>query len=97
MDGFNGKKVQKEVDEFQGEGAYVTFKTSEGQVIQMQSGLSLVSAEQASINLDAEMNAFNWDFEKAREHAGDVWNKLLGRIKVESDNEINKEKFYTNL
>lgn len=100
MDGFKGREVQTNIREITGEGdigAYVTFRTSGGQVIQVQSGISLVGVEQARLNLEAEMGPLGWDFEAARNHASDVWNELLSRVRIETPHERDKVRFYTNL
>jgi putative alpha-1,2-mannosidase len=100
MDGFKGKEVQTDIREITGEGdmgAYVTFRTSEGQVIQVQSGISLVSVEKARLNLEEEMGPFGWDFEAARSHAYGVWNELLSRVRVETPHERDMVRFYSNL
>jgi predicted alpha-1,2-mannosidase len=78
-------------------GAFVTFNTSKGEKILIQSGISLVSIEQAKLNLETEMNPFNWDFEAAKTHNQDTWNELLGTIQVEGDNQTDIKKFYTNM
>ena len=47
--------------------------------------LSFSSVEGARRNMDAELP--DWDFEKARQDAHDVWNAELSRIEVETENE----------
>ncbi|MCG8309191.1 MAG: GH92 family glycosyl hydrolase [Cytophagales bacterium] len=76
-------------------GLYATFRTNEGEVIEMQVGLSFTSIENARLNLDAETNEN--DFDKVRKQAHLTWKKMLGRIKVEGKNEKDKLKFYTGL
>lgn len=78
-------------------GAFFTFNTSEGEQIMMQVGISLVSIEQARLNLETEMDPFNWDFDKVVEDSESEWNKLLSVVEVETENETLKKKFYTNL
>lgn len=100
MDGFKGQEVQTDIREITAEGdvgAYVTFQTAENQVIQVQSGISLVGVEQARLNLEAEIGPYGWDFEAAREHASQVWNELLSRVRIETPHELDKVRFYTNL
>jgi predicted alpha-1,2-mannosidase len=98
--GWVGSKTSKNVTEVAGRGkvgAYADFKTKKGEVIQMQTAISLVSINGARLNLETEMNPFKWNFEAARANARNTWNNLLGKIKVEGSTEVNKKKFYTNL
>ena len=78
-------------------GAFVTFDTEEGEQILMQSAISLVSIDQARLNLETEMNPFNWDFEAVVKNNQDTWNELLGTIQVEGGSEVDLKKFYTNM
>ena len=63
----------------------------------LQTAISLVSIDQAKLNLETEMKPFGWDFDAVKNNARDVWNKLLSKIEVEGGTEVNKKKFYTNL
>lgn len=78
-------------------GAYAHFEAKAGDVILCQTGISLVSTEQARLNLETEMDPFNWDFDAVKNNAGKTWNDLLSKITVEGGTEENKKKFYTNL
>ena len=48
-------------------GAYADFNTKKGDVILMQTAISLVSIEQARLNMNTEMNPFNWNFDAVRQ------------------------------
>lgn len=78
-------------------GTFVSFSTSKGERIQMQVGISLVSIDQARLNLETEMNPFDWSFDAAVKHNQETWNNLLGTIEVEGDDETDIKKFYTNM
>ncbi len=78
-------------------GFFVEFETEEGEQIKMQTGISLVSIEQARLNLETELNEYNWDFDKVAADAKQTWNKLLSTVDVEGSSEAYKTKFYTNL
>jgi len=78
-------------------GAFLNFKTKEGEQILVQSGISLVSIEQARLNMETELNSFNWDFEAAKNQSRNTWNKLLSSIEVEGGSENDIKKFYTNM
>lgn len=78
-------------------GAFANFTTNEGEAVQVKIGFSLVSIEQARLNLDTETAVFGWDFETAKNQARDTWNKLLGKIEIQGTNETDKVKFYSCL
>ncbi len=78
-------------------GAFLKFNLSSDQVVLLKTGISYVSVEQARLNLDTEMNSFGWDFDAVHKHARDVWNRLLGKVRVEGGSETDKMKFYTNM
>lgn len=100
MNGWKGNKQLMDIDRLSGKneiGIWVTYDTHIEDLIMVKSGISLVSIEGARLNLNTEMNSYGWDFEKAVSDARQVWNKLLGKIKVEGGTEEEKNKFYTNL
>lgn len=78
-------------------GAFVKFDVTNNQTVLMQTAISYVSIDQARLNLTTEMDDFDWSFDAAHQNARDVWNNLLGKIKVEGGLEIDKVKFYTGL
>ncbi len=78
-------------------GAFLNFDTKENEVIRLKTAISFVSIEQARKNLEMESEPFGWDFDKVKRNAEDEWDKILGTIQVEDNNENNKRKFYTNL
>lgn len=102
MDAFGGwtEKAQlKDVKEVTGSGrmgAFADFNVKKGEVLLMQTAISLVSIEQARLNLTTEMDPFKWSFDAVRENARNVWNELLSKIKVEGGSEEDKKKFYSN-
>ncbi len=77
-------------------GCFVEYDTDDGEVIKVKTGISLVSTEQARLNLTAETGHFGWDFDAVRAHARKTWNDLLGTIRVEGGTEKDRIKFYTN-
>jgi len=78
-------------------GAFVDFKTEEGEIIKVQTGISLVSVEQARLNLETEMDPFNWDFDAVCDASRKEWNDLLSSIEIEGGSETDIKKFYTNM
>ncbi len=78
-------------------GTYLEFPTSEGEKVLLKTGISLVSIEQARLNLEKESDEpFGWDFDVCRTNGANIWNDLLSKIKVEGQ-EADKRKFYTNM
>lgn len=79
-------------------GMYVEFDTQKNNVIQARTGISLVSTENASKNLEKEITQpFNWSFEKIEQHQLDTWNRYFNRIKIKTDNRLEKIRFYNNM
>jgi predicted alpha-1,2-mannosidase len=100
FNGWNEGKLKKDTTSISGKndiGAYVTYKTSTDEVIMVKSGLSLVSINQARLNLETELGDFGWDFDAVRKAASNQWNNLLSSVKVEGGTDEDKTKFYTNL
>lgn len=78
-------------------GAFVSYSTVKDEQIYVRSGISLVSIEQARLNLQTEMMPFGWNIDAVKKNARDTWNQLLSGIRVEGGTEEDKVKFYTNL
>lgn len=79
-------------------GAFVNFKTTANDTILVRSSISLVSTENAWLNLEKEITEpFGWNFEKVVKKQQDIWDQYLGRIEIETDDYLQKVKFYTNL
>jgi predicted alpha-1,2-mannosidase len=100
MGGWVGTDIKNDIKDIAGQGdigVFANYRTTEGEVIQVKTGISFVSVEQARLNLDTEMNRFGWDFDPVRKNARDTWNDLLGKIEVEGGSETDRIKFYTNL
>jgi len=76
-------------------GAYLNFKTEEGEVILLKTGISYVSEDQAKLNMETELDPFGWDFDKVHENARNTWNDLLSKISIEGGSEAERTKFYT--
>ena len=79
-------------------GAIVTFNLTEENVVQVRTGISYVSIENAALNLSTEITRpFNWDFEAVRQAHVDSWDDLLGRVKITTSDRMEKRRFYTNM
>jgi predicted alpha-1,2-mannosidase len=86
--------TQNTTAEGEGVGSYVKFK--DGETVQAKVASSYISAEQAQLTLDTELGHFR-SFEDTHKAADAVWNKLLGRMKVEGGTEAQKATFYSCL
>ena len=78
-----------------GNGLYLVFSTTEGEVVEMQVGLSYTSVENARLNLDTESEGQSFD--QVHMEATRKWNEMLGRIQVEGGKSQDITKFYTGL
>ncbi|NQU54800.1 MAG: glycoside hydrolase family 92 protein [Bacteroidetes bacterium] len=86
--------TKKEYDGSDG-GVYVNFLGNEKQTIQMKVGISYVSTDQARLNMEAEIN--HWDFDKVAQESFNEWNNWLSRIEIEGGTEKEQSRFYTDL
>lgn len=75
--------------------AWFRFGTSDSRSVMVKVGISTVSAENAKLNLLTEIPA--WDFMGVKNAAATAWDKEIGRVVVEGDNEDDKTVFYTAL
>ncbi|NEU08537.1 hypothetical protein GZH53_09470 [Flavihumibacter sp. R14] len=79
-------------------GAYVEFDTRNNQVVQVRTGISFVSIDGASENLETEISKpFGWSFDKVLNNQRQVWDDLLSRVKITSNDRREKLRFYTNM
>lgn len=93
--------ITNEIDRIEGKGdagVFLNFATKKGEQIQVRSGVSLVDMAGARNNLNTELTVpFGWNFEKVVANARKIWDDYLGRIEIETDDQLQRTKFYTNL
>lgn len=77
-----------------GIGAYAGFRMARGEKLILRIGTSFTGFDGARKNLDTETAAIN--YETAVNNSKAVWEKTLGRIRVETGKEQDKEIFYTS-
>lgn len=78
-------------------GGIAEFDTKENNVVQMRTGISYVSIENAKENLITEIaEPFAWDFEAIRQHNVATWDDLMNRVKITSSDAREKTRFYNN-
>lgn len=79
-------------------GLFVEFDTQKHPVVQVRSGISLVSVDNARENLKKEISdPFGWDFQAVVAHQKKVWNEILSRLTISSNDRLEKIRFYTNM
>lgn len=79
-------------------GAIAEFDTKENNVVQLRTGISFVSIENARENLNKEIKEpYGWSFEAVRQANVDAWDDLLGRIQIATNDQREKSRFYTNM
>ena len=87
------------VDSLQAEGfhagAMVGFRTTRDEIVHARVASSFISPEQAEKNLRDEVGTKSFD--TVVKEAEDIWNRELGRIKVEGDNIDQLRTFYSCL
>jgi predicted alpha-1,2-mannosidase len=76
-------------------GAVVGFKTKKGEKINLKVASSFISFEQAELNLNTEVG--DSDFETTKADARRIWNKTLGKVKVEGGTDAQYQTFYSCL
>ncbi|QJD97258.1 glycoside hydrolase family 92 protein [Mucilaginibacter robiniae] len=76
-------------------GAIIGFKTQKGEQVHLKVASSLISFEQAELNLKRELGADNFD--ATCQKAKTVWNKTLGRLVVEGGSLDQTRTFYSCL
>ena len=79
-------------------GLYVEFDTRTHPVVQLRTGISFVSIANASENLQKEItDRFDWDFNAVVQNQKKVWNDILDRLTITTNDRIEKVCFYTNM
>jgi predicted alpha-1,2-mannosidase len=79
-------------------GVFVEFNTSSGAPVQVRTGISYVSIENAAENLEQEISKpFGWSFDAVRKNNVGAWNDLLKRVDISSSDHREKVRFYTNM
>lgn len=103
---WNGDGERFETNSLSGQhvGAYVSFESSNSQVIQAKVSSSFISHKQALINMNREIKG-NQSFEQTKDIARETWNKELSKIHIEpiskendhfSEYDDNMKKFYSS-
>jgi predicted alpha-1,2-mannosidase len=76
-------------------GAIIGFKTTKGEKVHLRVASSLISFEQAELNLQREVGKDS--FETTKEKTHQAWNKVLGRLQPEGGSVDQVRTFYSCL
>ncbi len=76
-------------------GLALTFSMDEDEILEIQTGLSYTSIANARLNLKTETEGLTFD--KVHKKATQIWNKELGKMRVEGGKREDRIKFYTAL
>ena len=76
-------------------GTWVSWKTRKAGIVQFKYAISYISPEQAKINLESEITA--WNFDELKSLAKKAWDKELNRIETEGGTPGQQRSFYTAL
>lgn len=88
---FNAKDIQNA-------GLFLEFDAKKHPVVQVRSGISLVSIANADLNLKSEISTpFGWNFDAIRQNQLNAWNDIFDRVKVTSNNRTEKIRFYNSM
>lgn len=79
-------------------GMFAEFDCRRNHAVQVRTGISFVSLENARMNLDQEIiKPFGWSFDKVRANQLNTWNELFSRVKIHTADRREKVRFYTNM
>jgi predicted alpha-1,2-mannosidase len=85
-----------ESNEYSGKkgGVYLKLDDAQKEVL-MKVAISYVSAEQAKVNMEAELN--HWNFDAVVQDSRNEWNGQLSKITIKGNTETQQRRFYTDL
>ncbi|WP_186753989.1 GH92 family glycosyl hydrolase [Echinicola salinicaeni] len=87
----NGERVTSGIDN----GLFLSFDMEENEILEIQTGLSYTSIDNARLNLETESTGQSFD--DVRKNAKIKWNEQLSKIKVKGGEQEDILKFYTGL
>ncbi len=84
-----------EAKDIRNAGLFVQFDAKKNPVVQVRSGISLVSIENAAQNLKTEITQpFGWNFNAIKQNQLNAWNEIFNRVKITTTNKLDKMRFY---
>lgn len=85
-------------DNVENAGVFLLFNTRANKVVQVRTGISLVSIDNARQNLKDEIeDHFGWNFDAVRNNQVNVWNDIFSRIKITTTDRREKTRFYNSM
>ena len=102
MGGWINDKIQYgdsfEARDITNAGLFLEFDLKKNPVVQVRSGISLVSIDNADLNLKTEItNPFGWNFDAVSQNQVNTWNDIFNRVKITSTNRLEKVRFYNSM
>ncbi|MCX6873259.1 MAG: glycoside hydrolase family 92 protein [Verrucomicrobia bacterium] len=98
---WHGSRVLTDVPDlkFPGDcGAFVTFKTTAGEIVEVRTGISLVSVDDARLNVEQELaKPIGWDFDAVVQNQRRVWNDIFDRVEIQTADARERTRFYSNM
>ena len=88
-------KHQSEAQNLQRLGAFVSFHVKAGEEVLVKVASSFCDIEGAKMNM-AEENP-GWNFDTVKSDLAKIWEERLGVIEVKTNDEIDKQKFYSSM
>lgn len=97
LNGWTGTVRLENINGLSGDdsGIAAIYEVKAGDELQLKIAVSYSSVNNARENLEAECQS--WDFNAQRQESRDIWNQMLGKIKVEGGSRDEQVKFYTDL
>lgn len=79
-------------------GLFVEFDVNDVQVVNIRTAISPVSVRNAAENLETELaGPFGWDMDAVVRNQKDTWNDIFGRLRISTDDRLEKIRFYNNM
>jgi predicted alpha-1,2-mannosidase len=87
-----------EASDIKNAGIFLQFDAKTNPVVQVRSGISLVSIDNADLNLKTEITKpFGWNFNAVRQNQVNTWNDIFNRVKISTTNRLDKVRFYNSM
>jgi predicted alpha-1,2-mannosidase len=87
-----------EASDIKNAGLFLQFDAKTNPVVQVRSGISLVSIDNADLNLKTEITKpFGWNFNAVRQNQVNTWNDIFNRVKISTTNRLDKVRFYNSM
>jgi predicted alpha-1,2-mannosidase len=87
-----------EASDIKNAGLFLQFNAKTNPVVQVRSGISLVSIDNADLNLKTEIaKPFGWNFNAVRQNQVNTWNDIFNRVKISTTNRLDKVRFYNSM